>query len=506
MNDQRLKILAVDVSALFSLYWHAAQGTAQEFSAPYLRTIQAVRKHREGFDRVAICCDSGPSFRRAIWPSYKANRPDRGEAYREQIRRTIEALNKDGCSVFRGPTHDLYQGNDGEALYLEADDVIGSLVSWATEDEHEVTILTLDKDLCQLVGPLVRVRNPSKGDQPDMDAAAVEAKFGVPPCLICDMLALAGDKSDNYKPIEGVGDTGAVAMIKACGGALAVFDHQHTAALTAAIGEAKSTKVRTIGSEPVMKCLQVATIIRDADIDFGHLLQAPEYETIDASEPETPPQAAQATPAPAREVALAVAQPVAVSAARAVPQVQLYSAEMPYWSAPEYLERLYNVGKVFRIAGCFPNVAKEEQVMVVAMMAHERGIGLATAMQHAFFVNGKLSWSGAYLAMLVRRSGVCDELSIVKHDINGCTHRVKRTGQKARDVEFTFADAEASGASSRNPIWKNYRKQMLYWSSLRTALRQEWPDIIAGHYMPDEHGDVPEEIMLNSMRNNPGVM
>jgi hypothetical protein len=82
---------------------------------------------------------------------------------------------------------------------------------------------------------------------------------------------------------------------------------------------------------------------------------------------------------------------------------------------------------------------------------------------------------------------------------------VKRTGQKARDVEFTFADAEASGAASRNPIWKNYRKQMLYWSSLRTALRQEWPDVIAGHYMPDEHGDVPEEIVIASMRNNPQV-
>ena len=295
-------------------------------------------------------------------------------------------------------------------------------------------------------------------------------------------------------------------MIKACGSALAVFEESNAAALTAAIGEAKSVKVKTVGSGPVSLCLQVATIIRDADIDFGQLLQAPEYETIDASEPETPTQTVQAAPAPARDVALAVAQPVAVSAARVVPQVQLYSAEMPYWAEPSYLERLYKIGQVFRIAGCFPNVAKEEQVMVVAMMAHERGIGLATAMQHAFFVNGKLSWSGAYLAMLVRRSGVCDELSIVKHDINGCTHRVKRTGQKARDVEFTFADAEASGASSRNPIWKNYRKQMLYWSSLRTALRQEWPDIIAGHYMPDEHGDVPEEIMLNSMRNNPGVM
>ena len=56
-----MKFLAVDVSALFSLYWHAAQGTAQEFSEPYLDD-QTVRRHREGFDRVAICCDTGTSF------------------------------------------------------------------------------------------------------------------------------------------------------------------------------------------------------------------------------------------------------------------------------------------------------------------------------------------------------------------------------------------------------------------------------------------------------------
>lgn len=495
-----MKFLAVDLSALFSLYWHAAQGTAQEFSEPYLRTIQAVRRHREGFDRVAICCDTGTSFRRAIWPSYKANRPDRGEPYREQIRRTVDALGKDGCMIFRAPPHPVHQGPGGEAMYLEADDVIGSLCSWAGEDEHEVVILSSDKDLCQLVGDSVRVRNMTKPDQPDMDAAAVEAKFGVPPARIPDMLALAGDKSDNYKPIEGVGDVRAVAMIKQFGGAPAVFSEANLATLHMVVGDALSKKIKEAGSEPVQRAMEVATILRDAALDFGPLLEEPVYDSVEL--PEAQPAAEPA--APAREVALAVSKPKVIQtpARAAAPEVQLYSADLPYWAEASYLNTLHQIGKAFHVAGCFPNVAKPEQVMVVGMMAHERGIGLATAMQHAYFVNGKLSWSGAYLALLARRSGQCDELRIQRLDDSGCTIRIKRTGNPARDVTFSYKDAEDSGVTSRNRgIWGNYRKQMLYWSALRTALRQEFPDIIAGHYMPDEGGDAPEEAMVSAIRS-----
>jgi len=113
-----LKILAVDISGVFSQMWEVDNGRGRDFDKPRTATIEAIRRFRDGHDRVAICCDSGKSFRSQIWTSYKANRPDRGEAYRNQIRLTIEALASDGCSVFRAPQ---YKGE----LYAEADDVIG---------------------------------------------------------------------------------------------------------------------------------------------------------------------------------------------------------------------------------------------------------------------------------------------------------------------------------------------------------------------------------------------
>jgi hypothetical protein len=100
-----LKILAVDISGLFSQFWEVDNGRGRDFDKPRTSTVSAVRRFREGHDRVAICCDSGKSFRAEIWPSYKANRPDRGEAYRNQLRLTIEALAAEGCSVFRAPRY-----------------------------------------------------------------------------------------------------------------------------------------------------------------------------------------------------------------------------------------------------------------------------------------------------------------------------------------------------------------------------------------------------------------
>ena len=96
-----MRILAVDLSALFRRHWEAAEGKSD--SEAFRRTIAAVAAEREGFDRVAICCDAGPSFRKVFEPGYKGSRVRPPASYGAQLQRTVERLEADGCTVLRAP-------------------------------------------------------------------------------------------------------------------------------------------------------------------------------------------------------------------------------------------------------------------------------------------------------------------------------------------------------------------------------------------------------------------
>jgi 5'-3' exonuclease len=517
-----MKILALDFSSLFTRNWMASQG--KEFSEAYNRTIQAVQRFRDGFDRVAVCCDSGPSFRRALWPAspdatpevalslgYKGNRTDRGEPFREQSRRTVQQLALDGCTIFKAPAVSHPCMEDGTALYAEADDVIGALCAWAAGAGFEVAILTGDKDLFQCLTDSVSAISLTDGKV--YGPARVVEKYGIPPAQIPLMLALAGDASDNYKPFAGIGDTVATALLKRFGSLGDIFDPANAEAVRALINNtARSNVLLAPGAFDVaQRALSVAKLRTNLELDFTPLLAEPEYKRPETRKdaPMDDSRDEMTEREPAQPVTAMATRPKqetkpAVQRARSAtlaPAPANDIAQLPYWAQPGYLASLSEVAVAFTAAQCFPNVARMEQVMVVAMMAAERGIGLATAMQHAYFVKGKLSWSGAYLSMLVRSSGFCDDLRVVKHDENICTIRAQRTGQPAREISFSFQDAENSGISKQNSsVWTPYRKQMLYWSALRTAIRQEWPDVVAGYYMPDERDNAPEQIIIDSLR------
>src|SRR6267143_1080904 len=98
----------------------------------------------------------------------------------------------------------------------EADDVIGTLSMKAVAAGFEVAIVTGDKDFYQLVRDGIRVFNPKEeGTWYDIDA--VREKFGVPPDLVVDVLALMGDTIDNIKGVPGIGEKGARELITTYG-------------------------------------------------------------------------------------------------------------------------------------------------------------------------------------------------------------------------------------------------------------------------------------------------
>jgi DNA polymerase-1 len=150
------------------------------------------------------------SFDEVSYEGYKANRASMPEDLRRQIpyiRRALEAL--------RIPIL--------EAEGFEADDVIGTLAREAAEQQHEVFIVSGDKDMMQLVTPTVKILNPQK-DNLILDPAKVVEVLGVPPEKVIDVMALRGDAVDNIPGAPGIGDKGSVDLIVEFGSVEAVLD------------------------------------------------------------------------------------------------------------------------------------------------------------------------------------------------------------------------------------------------------------------------------------------
>ncbi len=168
----------------------------------------------DGPTHLAVVLDkAGTSFRNAIYDQYKANRPPAPEDLRPQF-----PLIRDATRAFSLP---LVEEPD-----VEADDMIASYARAACERGWDVTIVSSDKDLMQLVGPCGTGRIDMLDTMKNVriDTPQVEEKFGVAPDLVGDVLALMGDTADNVPGIRGIGPKTATKLIQEHGtleGALA---------------------------------------------------------------------------------------------------------------------------------------------------------------------------------------------------------------------------------------------------------------------------------------------
>jgi len=160
-------------------------------------------------DQVVVVFDAkGPTFRNEIYSEYKANRPPMPEELREQIEPIHNAIRAMGSPL-------ICIGG------VEADDVIGTLSVQAAANAREVVISTGDKDMAQLVNDHVTLINTMNNTA--MDCDGVVEKFGVPPELIIDLLALMGDKVDNIPGVAGVGEKTATALLQHLGGLDSIY-------------------------------------------------------------------------------------------------------------------------------------------------------------------------------------------------------------------------------------------------------------------------------------------
>jgi DNA polymerase-1 len=195
-------LLLVDGSSYLYRAFHALpdmRNKAGEPTGAMYGVLNMLRRLESDYkaDYKAIVFDAkGKTFRDDWFPAYKAHRPSMPEDLVRQIEPIHAAIKAAGWPVLMV---------DG----VEADDVIGTLATNAAVDGLETLISTGDKDLTQLVSPLVRWYNTMSNEL--LDEAGVEAKFGVPPGKIVDYLALVGDTVDG---VPGVAKCGPKTALK----------------------------------------------------------------------------------------------------------------------------------------------------------------------------------------------------------------------------------------------------------------------------------------------------
>ncbi|TCJ94757.1 DNA polymerase I [Volucribacter psittacicida] len=158
---------------------------------------------------IAVVFDAkGKTFRDEMFEQYKSHRPPMPDELRQQIQplhQMIKALGIPLLSV------------EG----VEADDVIGTLALQAVAEGKNVLISTGDKDMAQLVSPQIMLINTMNNSL--LDPQGVVEKYGIPPELIIDYLALMGDSADNIPGVAGVGEKTALALLQGIGSMAEIY-------------------------------------------------------------------------------------------------------------------------------------------------------------------------------------------------------------------------------------------------------------------------------------------
>ncbi|XP_032746480.1 5'-3' exonuclease-like [Rattus rattus] len=216
------------------------------------RSLDAIKDRFVGYDRIyfVVAFDSGkPTIRAQLFDDYKANRPSMPPLLKEGIPRIREIFDKKGFVMIDAPNG------------YEADDVIASLAKGFNQKSIYTYIFSSDKDLLQLVNDITTVSlSKAKGGYEDVDMDNFSSLVrGLQPHQIPYLKALAGDKSDNYPGVDGLGDTTASALLRTYGDLDNIYDHL----------EELSTKCRNRlygHKDRVLKFLELATLNRDLDL------------------------------------------------------------------------------------------------------------------------------------------------------------------------------------------------------------------------------------------------
>lgn len=255
------KLYLIDASAMFFRAFYAVRPLSSPEGIPtnaiygYLQMLQKVLRE-ENPDYVAICYDNKePSFRKNLYSEYKANRSEMPEDLQAQMPYLMQLGDLLGVPTFQKPG-------------FEADDLIGSLATFAASKEIKTVIVSGDKDFAQLVGDSIELFDPMKNKR--FGYQQVIEKWGVRPNQFLDYLALVGDSSDNIPGARGIGPKGAEGLLQKYDSIADIYQHVEE------ISGALKSKLEA-SKDLVQLSLKLVEIVKDIEVvaDLEQLKRKP---------------------------------------------------------------------------------------------------------------------------------------------------------------------------------------------------------------------------------------
>lgn len=476
------QIVVVDMSSIAYPVWHTSTADPVP-NAVKTKIVARVRALATGKAYVAVCCDSGRSFRHDLDPAYKANRPPREEALHFQIRLACEALKQDGFPVWSVPG-------------FEADDLIATAVTRTLAlDGVSALVVSSDKDLLQLVCGRVQVMSATTGAV--FGASDVREKFGVDPSQMCDYLTLVGDSSDNVKGAKGIGPKKAADMLALFGSLDAVYK-----ALDAGEAAMKASEVKALRDfQPnVAQTRQLITLRTDVDLPFEDILQEriarpasiPGFDEGDddmsTEEMTTEAEIVDAQPEPSAPAPTLA--PVAL-----VPKADALAPAPAEWERqlePRSMSEATKLAKFMFDSGLFSAYGTPQAVMSSVLAGRELGLTAMASLRAIHIVEGRPTLSADLIRALVLRSGKAKYFRCTARSSEGATFETQRENDPPMSLSFTLEDARMAGLVKDKSGWVKSPADMCVARASAKLARLVYPDVVHGLFTPDEIGSGEE--------------
>jgi 5'-3' exonuclease len=470
------RVLLIDLS---SLYWaayhvHAEAGPRE----PGKWTIDGVKRCLgDGGDLVAICCDSGKSFRKELSPEYKANREKQPAAAYGELERIKDRLRADGYLLWQV---------DG----FEADDVIATACKAALDHDHDVRIASSDKDLMQLVSVRCDVLRTHTWEV--WDSRKIIEQIRVSPDQLTDYLSLTGDTSDNIPGCQGIGKVRAAELLTKYKTLDRIYE-----ALDANKQVSTPANERNLREQrkQVMLSRDLVKLRYDVPIDFSQLYAerkvtpltenegnppGDDVEPSDATtaqEPgESPPESSGTTAAEADRGS----EPVSVA---------LVPVEYERQLEPRNLSAAAWLGKHMHNSRLYQKFPTAEAVTAVIIRGREMGIGALTALDCFHVIEGKPS---PYAYLIIARAKAhpdCEYFQCIEADEKHAVWETKnRRNPHVTRVTYTIQQAQTANLVKPGNGWTKNTEDMLVKTAGAKLARREYPDAALGLYAVEELG------------------